>query len=408
MSASAQTQMEEHPSGCWLPPGYGGLLDRAVEVFDDDPRVRAAWVHGSVARGDADEVSDLDVIIAVDDDDLPDFAAGWRDRLDRITPTVMARPSFGNSGSWLAVTAACQRFDLWVEPSSRVEKSAVTDRHLLFDHDRLTRRVPQSPPPAPPSPAKLRELADRFRKAASVARDADELLMLQVVWVLRLILYEAYVELNRPLPTIGLKRWSAKLSDPQRARLSALPTGGDPAPVVAALEEVLGPLPSELPRSGLRDVVVPPEGTIRGMSIGTAEPGTWGRQVAEEYLALHLYLTVVLHRADWLLGVVGMNDPRKLLYELALEANGRRPAVAPADWSGRLTAAQRGDLLGIPPGAPHREGVVAAHLAGRECFTRHGRELLGAAWPTAMEEAVVAHVDLAIAPAPGAGDRSAF
>jgi hypothetical protein len=83
---ASQAALEEHPSGCKLPPGYASLLDRFIEVVGGDPRVRAAWVHGSVARGDADEVSDLDVIIAVADDDIPAFAAGWRDRLDEVTP----------------------------------------------------------------------------------------------------------------------------------------------------------------------------------------------------------------------------------------------------------------------------------------------------------------------------------
>ena len=55
--------------------------------------------HGSVARGDADEVSDLDVIVAVADDDIPAFAGGWRDRLDDVTPTVMARPSHGTKAT---------------------------------------------------------------------------------------------------------------------------------------------------------------------------------------------------------------------------------------------------------------------------------------------------------------------
>ena len=59
--------------------------------------------------------------------------------------------------------------------------------------------------------------------------------------------------------------------------------------------------------------------------------------MAEEYWALHLYLTVALHRGDWLLGMFGANDSRKLLYELALEANGRPPGLVTADWSGRLT-----------------------------------------------------------------------
>ena len=89
--------------------------------------------------------------------------------------------------------------------------------------------------------------------------------MLQVIWVLRWILYDAYVESNRPLPRTGLKQWSAKLTDAQRATLVALPTSGDPAPVIAALEDVLGKLPAQLPGPVLQDVVVPPEGVIRGL-----------------------------------------------------------------------------------------------------------------------------------------------
>jgi hypothetical protein len=205
--------LEEHPSGCKLPPGYGRLLDRFVEVVGGDRRVRAAWVHGSVARGDADEVSDLDMIIAVADDDIPAFATGWRDRLDEVTPTVMARPSYGASGSWLAITPSCQRFDLWVEPASSVASSPVHYRRVLFDHDNLSARVPAPPTPPPPNPDKFVDLARRFRAAASVGRAADELLMLQVMWVLRWILYEAYVESNRPLPQAGLKQWSPKQED---------------------------------------------------------------------------------------------------------------------------------------------------------------------------------------------------
>src|SRR5205814_6526344 len=132
---ASQTGLELHPSGCAVPPGYGPLLDSCREVMERDARVRGAWVHGSVARGDADGVSDLDVIVAVADDALPEFAAGWRERLAAITTTVMARSSFGPTGSWLAITPACQRFDLWVEPASATSSSVVRDRHMVFDRD---------------------------------------------------------------------------------------------------------------------------------------------------------------------------------------------------------------------------------------------------------------------------------
>jgi hypothetical protein len=131
-----------------------------------------------------------------------------------------------------------------------------------------------------------------------------------------------------------------------------------------------------------------PEGSSRGLGIGSVPAGTWARYVTEEYFALRLYLTVALHRRDWLLGVLGTADARRLLYELALEANGRPPAVSPADWSGRLTSGQRLDLLAIPAGAADRQSVVVAHLRGRELFTRRGREIFSETSPFEMDAAV--------------------
>ena len=66
-----------------LEPGYDALFDHAVEVFTADERVRALWLSGSLGRGDADAMSDLDLIVAVADDALPDFAAQWPDWLAR-------------------------------------------------------------------------------------------------------------------------------------------------------------------------------------------------------------------------------------------------------------------------------------------------------------------------------------
>ena len=211
------------------------------------PSPQPAWTApprtSKLPRGDADEVSDLDVIIAVSDDRTAEFAATWRERLHDITRTIMARPSFGNTGSWLAITPTCQRFDLWVEPASRVAVSPVHDRHLLFDRDGLAAAVPRQSPAAGPSPEKLTDLARRFHADAAVTAVADELLMLQVIYVLRWTLYDAAVEANRPLAAIGLKQWTAKLTDAQRERLFGLPAAGDPKPIIGALEEVLGNFP---------------------------------------------------------------------------------------------------------------------------------------------------------------------
>src|SRR2546425_6746719 len=101
-----------------LEPGYGPLFDRAVEVFSMDDRVRAMWLSGSLARGTADRVSDLDLLVAVSDDAYDDFSATWKEWLSVITPTVIARPLASLPGSFYSVTPGRQRFDVVVEAAS--------------------------------------------------------------------------------------------------------------------------------------------------------------------------------------------------------------------------------------------------------------------------------------------------
>ena len=376
-----------------LPAGYQVLLDRAIEVLEADSRVEAMWVHGSVARGDADALSDLDIIVAVSDDALTDFGDDWRVRLDAITPTVMARRFPGPGGSLLSITPECLRMDMWIEGAADVPTSVVRDRRVVFDRADLDGKVPPPLPPPGPSDVKFAALREWDAACRAVAAVADPLLETEVVHTLRWILYEAYVETNRPLPTLGLKQWSAKLTPAQRTMLETLPTRGDPTAIVSALDDVLGPPALLLPEPELSRVIVPPEGVIRAVALLTEPPAARARHIAEEFLALHLYLTVVVHRDDWLLGLEGISSLRKLLYELNLEENGRRPATSPTDWSGRLDAQQHAELLALPTGEATRDAVIGGHRAVRDAFIERGRRVLGDAWPEALERAVVTHVD---------------
>jgi predicted nucleotidyltransferase len=47
------------------------VRDRIVEVLEADPRVQAVWLSGSFGRGEADEWSDLDLHVAVEDASFP-------------------------------------------------------------------------------------------------------------------------------------------------------------------------------------------------------------------------------------------------------------------------------------------------------------------------------------------------
>jgi hypothetical protein len=112
-----------------LPPGYGPLFDKATALFAADDRVRAMWVHGALARGEADAGSDLDISLAVRDADFSAFAAQWEQWLAAITPTFTARKI--SDGSFYALTTTCERFDVISEPVSRLADTK-QGGHLLF------------------------------------------------------------------------------------------------------------------------------------------------------------------------------------------------------------------------------------------------------------------------------------
>lgn len=221
-----------------LPPAYDPLFHRAVDVLVADERVRAVWLGGSVARGVADAGSDLDLVVAVRDDALESFRADWPRWLGAITPTVLTRlaPTFLHS-----VTATCERLDVVIEPVSAVATSPVTYRLPVHDPDGLAALVPAPPPPRGPDVAVLRATAEEFLRmqaifpAAVVARE-DWLLGVVGVQDNQRKLYELFVEANQPLPVMGVKQWSARLTPAQREVLLALPVPGpDRDELVAAL-----------------------------------------------------------------------------------------------------------------------------------------------------------------------------
>jgi hypothetical protein len=148
-----------------LPDRYGPLFDDAAAVFSADNRVRAMWLHGAIARDHADAGSDLDVSIAVRDEDFDRFAGEWRDWLAAITPTVTARPLA--RGSFYALTPGCERFDVIAERASAVPGTGVRRRVVVFDRDELTQLIPPPDDP-PPDPATIGFLIEEtLRQAAN-------------------------------------------------------------------------------------------------------------------------------------------------------------------------------------------------------------------------------------------------
>ena len=211
-----------------LEPGYAPLFDRAVEVLGADERVRALWLSGSLGRGDADAMSDLDLLVAVADDDMTSFNDSWREWLAEITPTLIARPLPFAPGSLYAVTTERLRLDIVAEPASRVASSFFRHRLVVFDRDGLDAVVPEPSAPGP-SIDRVAALVEEFFRDYGmfpvVLEREDWLLGLEAIHLYRGLLYQLFVEMNAPLPPMGVKQWSTKLTADQRSVLEALPTG---------------------------------------------------------------------------------------------------------------------------------------------------------------------------------------
>lgn len=183
-----------------LPSGYADVLDRVVDALHADRRVAALWLSGSVGRGVADAGSDLDLIVTVD--------------------TVL-------------------------EATSDIADTPYRHRVLVFDRRSRPTPVPlAAEAERSPDPARLEAIATEFARQLAIFPDAvvarrDWLLGQEAVHNYRRFLYELYVESNQPLPRMGVKQWSAKLTDNQRDRLASLPVpAAEERSVVDAMREV--------------------------------------------------------------------------------------------------------------------------------------------------------------------------
>lgn len=221
-----------------LPAGYYDLFERLVAVCQPDQRTRALWLSGSVGRGVADAGSDLDVVVTVADESYEGFCRGWREWLATVTPTIIALEIPGLPGSFYSVTPGCERFDVVVERVSDVASAPTETRLVVLDRDALAARAAVRPPSNAgssrqlgdrgPDPERMAGIIEEFFRrlaifpAAVVAR-GDWLLGVVGVVGSQELLYDLLVEANQPLPLMGVKQWSSRLTESQRALLESLP-----------------------------------------------------------------------------------------------------------------------------------------------------------------------------------------
>lgn len=210
-----------------LPVGYHALFDRARRRFERDERVRGVWLGGSLGRGTADAASDLDLVLAVLDDAFEEFAGSWRTWLADITPTVLAEELPYARGIIYSVTPDFERLDLVIEPVSALPTTLFRSRVPVIDKDRLSEALPAAETGAGPSREAVAGLITEYFRISAVetilVRD-DWLLAREHLHVVGSLIYRLFVEANAPLPPMGVKQWSARLTAAQQDALRSLPT----------------------------------------------------------------------------------------------------------------------------------------------------------------------------------------
>ena len=138
-----------------------GLLGRIVSVLEKDPRVQAAWLSGSRARGTHDEYSDIDVWLVTAPEDFDGFVASWESWSDFIGPTVL-RQQVGQLPVFNHITPEWLRYDIVVATTDDVPSRSRTTVALLFDRAGLDEKLGEPRPPLQPDPARVRSLTTEF------------------------------------------------------------------------------------------------------------------------------------------------------------------------------------------------------------------------------------------------------
>jgi predicted nucleotidyltransferase len=212
------------------------LLDRIVARLRADDRMLAVWLSGSLGRGDGDQFSDVDLLVAVGDESWDAVVAEWDAGFAAIAPVVLRnRISSSDTVVFAHVTEDWLRFDVVLARPSTLHEYAAADLRLLFDRAGCQTRLAAERSPAAPNGPQVEGLVHEFLRVLGllpVALGRGEYVVgVSGAGLLRNLLIQLMM-LDRPVRR-GALRLGGVLPDDRLAALSALP------PVEATPDSVL-------------------------------------------------------------------------------------------------------------------------------------------------------------------------
>jgi len=209
-------------------PAQAALIDSIVEVLHADHRVEAAWLAGSLGRGEGDAFSDVDVLVLVPDGLHAEVTGAYAADLGGMADAVLATPLFG--GAVLnVVTADWERFDLSFVRREHLDRYDAGRLKTLFNKGGASPpRRPPAPPYEPPA-ARVEAMVSEFLRvlglAAVVLGRQEHVLAVSGIELQRRALIELMTEANRvpPQDRGGALHLRRLLSADQLALLADLP-----------------------------------------------------------------------------------------------------------------------------------------------------------------------------------------
>jgi predicted nucleotidyltransferase len=120
-------------------------------MLEADARVAAAWLVGSRGRGDADALSDIDLVVVAHDAYLAELVSERRELVARLSPPLLIQDLPRNAppgGAYLLVLYAGETGPLHVDWYWRAISGATLpyDARLIVERPGVS--VPRQPPPA--------------------------------------------------------------------------------------------------------------------------------------------------------------------------------------------------------------------------------------------------------------------
>lgn len=215
------------------------LVDRLVEILQADQRIQAAWLSGSLARGEGDEFSDVDLVVAIDDAERDALLADWDDLAASVAPIVFSnRLDAGPTTVLNHITEEWLRFDVAVlSPEGVVGTRTASTLRVLFDrlglHERLRPAGDRLQPSGPRVESLVREFLRVLGLLPVVLGREEQVVGASGAGLVRTLVVQLMLEDTAVEDRGGALRLRGLLPEDRLSALAALP------PIEATRESVI-------------------------------------------------------------------------------------------------------------------------------------------------------------------------